>query len=392
LIAHVVYKFDTGGLENGLVNLLNHMPGERYRHAIVALTEVTSFRERVTRDDVGFIALNKAPGHGIKLLPRLTRLFRELRPAIVHTRNLAALEAVLPAWIARVPCRVHGEHGWDIGDLDGSRRTYRLARRAYRPFVTRYVTVSRGLERYLTSSIGVKPAHVVRIVNGVDVTRFRPSERKLPAGWPFDPAAHWVIGTVGRLQPVKNQVLLAEAFVRLLEQLPLARQRVRLAIVGAGPLRADIETVLERAQARDLAWLPGERSDVVDLLQALDVFVLPSLAEGISNTVLEAMASGLPVVATNVGGNSELVEPDRTGLLVPVDADALAAALLRYARDPETARSAGREGRRRAEQFYSLDAMVAQYLALYDRLLATGGAATDQHLPALSNHATTGAE
>jgi len=392
LIAHVVYRFDTGGLENGLVNLLNRMPAERYRHAVIALTDVTAFRERVKRDDVRFVALNKAPGHGIKLLPRLTRLFRELRPAIVHTRNLAALEAVLPAWIARVPGRVHGEHGWDIGDLDGSRRAYRLVRRAYRPFVSRYVTVSRDLERYLTSSIGVKRADVVRIVNGVDVTRFCPFDRALPAGWPFDPASHWIIGSVGRLQPVKNQVLLAQAFVRLLEQMPSARQHVRLAIVGAGPLRAEIEAVLDRAQARALAWLPGERSDVVDVLRAFDVFVLPSLAEGISNTVLEAMASGLPVVATNVGGNRELVEQGRTGLLVPVDADALATSLIRYACEPATARSAGSEGRRRAEQLYSLDTMVAQYVALYDRLLAKGDAAAGQRLSSLSNHATTGVD
>jgi len=392
LIAHVVYRFDTGGLENGVVNLLNRMPAERYRHAVVALTEVTAFRERVKRDDVRFVALNKAPGHGIKLLPRLTRLFRDLRPAIVHTRNLAALEAVLPAWIARVPARIHGEHGWDIGDLDGSRRAYRLVRRAYRPFVSRYVTVSRDLERYLTSSIGVKRSDVVRIVNGVDVARFGPSDRPLPAGWPFDPASHWIIGTVGRLQPVKNQVLLAHAFVRLLEQMPSARQHVRLAIVGAGPLRAEIESVLASAHARELAWLPGERSDVVDILQTFDVFVLPSLAEGISNTVLEAMASGLPVVATDVGGNRELVDPERTGLLVPPDADALAVALLRYACERSAARGAGSEGRRRAEQYYSLDAMVAQYVALYDRLLAHGDAAADQHLSSLSNHATTGVD
>jgi sugar transferase (PEP-CTERM/EpsH1 system associated) len=299
---------------------------------------------------------------------------------------------VLPAWIARVPVRIHGEHGWNVGDLDGSRRAYRLMRRAYRPFVTRYVAVSHDLERYLTSAIGVRSADVVRIVNGVDVARFRPSDRALPAGWPFDPTSHWIIGTVGRLQPVKNQVLLAHAFVRLLEQMPSARQHVRLAIVGAGPLRAEIETVLDRAQARALAWLPGERRDVVDILQALDVFVLPSLAEGISNTVLEAMASGLPVVATNVGGNRELVEPEGTGLLVPVDAEALAGALIRYACEPAAARNAGSEGRRRAEQLYSLDAMVAQYVALYDRLLAKGDAAANQHLSSLSNHATTGVD
>ncbi|MET1081684.1 MAG: glycosyltransferase, partial [Burkholderiales bacterium] len=116
LVAHVVYRFDVGGLENGVVNLLNRLPYERFRHAVIALTEVTEFRRRVQRDDVQYLALNKRPGHGAKLWPALYRAFRALRPDIVHTRNLAPLEACVPAWFAGVPVRVHGEHGWDVGD------------------------------------------------------------------------------------------------------------------------------------------------------------------------------------------------------------------------------------------------------------------------------------
>ena len=103
--------------------------------------------------------------------PALVRTFRELRPDIVHTRNLAPLEAVLPAWVAGVPVRVHGEHGWDVGDLDGSNRTHRLTRRLYRPFVTRYVALSRHIEDYLQSSIGVPADAIAQIYNGVDTAR-----------------------------------------------------------------------------------------------------------------------------------------------------------------------------------------------------------------------------
>src|SRR6478752_3923615 len=124
LIMHVLYRFDVGGLENGVVNLINHLPAERYRHVVVALTEITSFRERVRRDDVQFVALNKSPGHGVKLYPRLYSLFRQMRPAIVHTRNLAALEATIPAWAAGVPVRIHGEHGRDSGDPQGASSKY----------------------------------------------------------------------------------------------------------------------------------------------------------------------------------------------------------------------------------------------------------------------------
>ena len=105
LIVHVVYRFDVGGLENGVVNLINGLPREAYRHTIVSLTEATSFRNRIQRADVQFVELHKGPGHAIGLYARLVRLFRDLEPAIVHTRNLAALEAVVPAWLARVPAR-----------------------------------------------------------------------------------------------------------------------------------------------------------------------------------------------------------------------------------------------------------------------------------------------
>jgi len=373
LIAHVVYRFDVGGLENGLANLLNRMPEDRYRHVVVTLTRATHFRKRVRRADIDFVELDKAPGHGIKLLPRLARLFVAMRPAIVHTRNLAALEATLPAWLARVPVRIHGEHGRDVGDLDGSNRTYRLVRRAYRPFVTHWVTVSVDLERYLVERIGVASRRVTSIINGVDAEAYRPRDDAThPEGFPFRESELCVFGTVGRMQPVKNQVLLARAFVRFLAMCPEQKRRARLVVVGEGPLKREVERVLEEGGVRSLAWLPGERSDIADILRALHVFVLPSLAEGISNTILEAMASALPVIAADVGGNGELVAHGTTGVLVPANnTDALACALRDYAVAPVAARAAGRAGRVRAEQRFSLDTMVARYAGLYDRLLHT---------------------
>ena len=370
LIVHMLHRFDIGGLENGVVNLLNRLPHERFRHAVVALTEVTDFRQRVTRRDVAFFSLHKPPGHGIRVFPALYRLFRGLRPAIVHTRNLAALEASFPAWLARVPIRIHGEHGRDVTDLDGSNARYRLVRRAYRPLVDHYVAVSADLERYLVDRIGVDASRVTRIVNGVDTERFHPRTGSVRIdGNPFSDPALCVVGTVGRLQAVKHQTLLAQAFVRVLGRSPALRSRLRLAVVGEGPLREGIEAILARANASDLAWLPGARNDVPDVLRAFDVFVLPSLAEGISNTILEAMATGLPVVATDVGGNRELIDHEKTGMLVASnDVDALAQAIEHYA-EPATARAAGREARRRVEDRLGLDTMVARYVGLYDALL-----------------------
>jgi sugar transferase (PEP-CTERM/EpsH1 system associated) len=372
LVAHIVFRFDVGGLENGVVNLINRLPAERFRHAVIALTEVTDFRRRIQRDDVRFIAMNKPPGQGIWIANRMRRTLRELQPAIVHTRNLAALEMTLPAALAGVPVRIHGEHGWDTSDPEGKSRRYQLERRLYRPFVHRYIALSRQLETYLTDRVGVASERVEQIYNGVDTQRFHPSGRGRArvAGSPFDAPELWLVGTVGRLQPVKDQVTLARAFVRALELAPAARARLRLVIAGDGPLRAPIEQVLGAAGARDLAWLAGERNDVPELMRGLDAFVLPSIAEGISNTILEAMATALPIVATKVGGNGELLEDRVTGRLVPAqDPDAMARALLEDFQSRPAAARRGIAARHEVEHKFSLDQMVAAYGDLYERLL-----------------------
>ncbi|HRZ59779.1 MAG TPA: TIGR03088 family PEP-CTERM/XrtA system glycosyltransferase [Rubrivivax sp.] len=373
LVAHVVYRFDTGGLENGVVNLINHLPESAYRHVVIALTEVTDFAQRIRRSDVRCIALHKPPGQTWWLYPRLLRLLRELRPAIVHTRNLAALEVQPAAWLAGVPVRIHGEHGRDVGDLDGSNRALQRLRRLYRPFVHHYLALSRDLQRYLIDKVRVPADRITQVYNGVDLQRYQPNGgRPRPiAGCPFDPARHWLVGTVGRMQTVKDQPTLARAFVRALQREPALRGRLRLVLVGDGPLRAQCAAVLAEAGMAELAWLPGERADVPAVMGGLHAFALPSLAEGVSNTILEAMASGLPVAATAVGGNVELVEEGATGLLVPAaDPDALAGALIALAADPGRAAAMGSAGRAAAEARFSLDAMVATYREVYDRQLA----------------------
>ncbi|KAA3652561.1 MAG: TIGR03088 family PEP-CTERM/XrtA system glycosyltransferase [Proteobacteria bacterium] len=377
LVAHIVYSFRIGGLENGVVNLINAMPASRYRHVVIALTDCDpDFSARVRRQDVDFISLRLPPGHGVRHYLTLYRLLRRLRPDIVHTRNLAALEMVVPAWAARVPVRIHGEHGWDSSDPGGRSRKYRLLRRLYAPFVTHYIALSVQLSSYLTRAVGVSSARVTRICNGVDAQRFVPAGRRAvaPEGFANDNCV--VFGTVGRLQTVKDQVTLVRAFGRWLAGDALARQYARLVIVGDGPQRAEVEAAIAAADVAGRVWLAGAREDVPQLLQGLDVFVLPSKAEGISNTLLEAMASGLPVIATDVGGNSELVVPDSTGCLVPAeDPAAMAEAMQAVFHDPERRRAQRVAARRRVEAEFSLDAMVDRYMAVYDRMLVRAGQA-----------------
>lgn len=370
LIAHIIFKLDVGGLENGLVNLINHMPEDRFRHVVICLTDYTEFRDRIRRADVSVHALHKPPGNHPGIYFRLWRLLRELRPDIVHTRNLAALEGMLPAALAGVPARIHSEHGREGDDLDGER--YLRLRRLLDRLVHHYIALSRELEHFLREKVGASLDRVSQICNGVDTGRFHPAAGREPLPCPgFDQEGLFVIGTVGRMQPVKDQLTLVRAFILLLDRVPDGRRFLRLAVIGDGTLREQALALLDRAGARALAWFPGARDDVPELMRAMDLFVLPSLSEGISNTLLEAMATGLPVVATAVGGNPELVEDGRTGTLVPAaDPEAMAAAMAGYVLDPDKRRCHGQAARRAAERNYSLDAMVRAYTGVYDKVLA----------------------
>ena len=372
LIAHVVHHFGTGGMENGMVNLINRLPPERYRHAILCLAGHGEFKARIRNPGVEFHDLGKRPGHDLAWYPRLYRLLRALRPAILHTRNLSTLEAQFVGALAQVPGRVHGEHGRDMFDLEGKNRKYNLLRKAARRVIHHYIAVSRDLAGWLRGTVGVAPERVSQIYNGVDRERFHPRAGGRPdlGRAEFFAGARCVIGSIGRMAEVKDYPGLAEAFIRLCRNRPDAAG-LRLVIVGAGPARPRCQAMLDAAGLGAQAWLPGDRSDTPEWLRAFDVFVLNSLGEGISNTILEAMASGLPVLATHVGGNPELVLPGQTGLLLPPgDPDALAAALGAYVDDTARRRREGEVARARIEREFDWQRATDAYAAIYERLLS----------------------
>ena len=366
-IVHIVHRFDTGGMENGMVNLFNALPPQRYRHTVVALTEHSDFRQRITAQPVEFHALHRAPGHGLGWAVQLWKLLRRLKPDLVHTRNLAALEAQFVAAAAGIRATVHGEHGRDVFDLYGRNWKYNLLRHAAQPWVSNYIAVSQDLETWLRQTIRVPPHKLHQIYNGVDSVRFRPRAGARPA---FAHPESIVFGSVGRMVAVKDYPLLARAFIQLIRQQPERAERARLVIVGEGPARATCQNLLQQAGLAHLAWLPGERHDIADIMQAFDVFVLSSKNEGISNTVLEAQASGLPVIATAVGGNIELVADGVNGTLVPAgDVNGMAQALLGYLDTPARIAEQGANARRHAEQRFSIPAMAEAYAAVYEKTL-----------------------
>ncbi len=365
-IVHVLHSFEVGGLENGVVNLINHLDWDVYSHTVCCITRSGALVGRLRREDVSIIELEKAAGNDWWLPIRLARVLRALNPDIVHTRNWGTVDGILAGRLAGVPVVIHGEHGHTVLEVDGRNRKRRLGRRALSPFVDRFVTVSDSLRDWLHHAVGIAREKLTTIYNGVDLARFdrvdSPEAVRSKHGFTREDL---LVGTVGRLDPIKDQESLIRAVGRLLGDHP----HLKLVVIGDGPCYSTLQALIHQLDAADRVFLLGEREDVPEVLQALDVYVLPSISEGMSNTILEAMAVGLPVIATRVGGNPELVLDGSTGFLVPRQTpEALADALQTYMATPALRRQHGAAGRQRVQQAFSLQTMVRAYDATYTSL------------------------
>jgi len=374
MIAHIVHRFDVGGLENGVVNLINHLPSDKYKHVIICLTDYSSdYFSRIKQQDVKIYSLHKKEGKDPAYYLRLWRLLRKLRPTITHSRNIATIDAAVTAALAGVKFRVHGEHGRDIYDVDGSNKKYRILRRLCQPAINTFIALSKDLSQWLLIDVGISPNKVVQLYNGVDTEKFGMAEAKnnalLPHSWVSDERIV-IFGTVGRLEPIKDQLTLLRAFASMLDKYPGARSLARLIIVGDGQLRKQYEDYAVSASITEFVWFAGKRDDIADLLLLFDVFTLPSKGEGISNTILEAMSCSLPVVATAVGGNKELVVDSVTGFLVaPENPEVFADAMVEYINNKPLRVKHGSSGRQRVEKEFSMRRMTQNYMSVYDSLL-----------------------
>lgn len=368
LVVHLTYVLDFGGLESLMVERINRMPADKYRHAVIALTKYTDFSKKITRPGVQIFALNKQPGHSFGLHLTLWKMLRELQPTILHSYNLSTIEYAPTALLAGVPIRINGAHGRDAADPDGTNPKHRLLRRLMIPFHDCMYGNSADLVKWNREFIGVPEAKSRLLGNGIDSEKFRPATDGKGDLHGFGRDCI-VIGTVGRIQDVKDHAGLMDAFIALRALLPQYADRLRLAIVGEGPLLAALRQKAQAAGIADQVWLPGSRNDIADFLRSLDIFCMSSLAEGTPGSALEAMASGLPVVGTRVGGLPEVIDEGVTGALVPpADPAAMAAALARYIEDPAVARLHGIAGRERVLNRYNMPAMVAAYQSMYDAL------------------------
>ncbi len=360
-VAHVLHSFGIGGLEKGVATLVRHASPD-LEHVIVCL-ESGGGSQALLPPGTRVVELRKGPGHSTRFLLRLATALRGILPDVVHTRNWGGLDGVIAARLARVRNVVHGEHGWAMDDPRGD-ITRRILIRRFLSLGMREVTcVSRQLRTWLETTVRVR-APITQIYNGVDVGMYRPSTQRgrVRAELEIAPEA-FVVTICGRLDPIKDHRTLFDGF-RAMRQ---ANPEAVLLVVGDGPMRRELEP-LAGAGIR----LLGNREDVPTILGDSDVFALSSLNEGISNTILEAMASGLPVVATAVGGNPELVTDGISGALFPPgDSVALCRALSAYAAERDLRARHGAAGRRIAEERFSVATMAAAYEEVYRRVVGS---------------------
>jgi glycosyltransferase involved in cell wall biosynthesis len=347
-VVHVALQLDTGGMEKLLVEFARHANRACFAVRFLCLGSRGPVAHEIEACGWPVTALNIPPGLRPSLVAQLAGLFRRWEVDVVHSHNTKPLLYAAPAARLAGTRRVlHTRHGQRFG---ASRRDTLLFRLAA-SLADRVVCVSNDSAR-LSRREGVAVHRIATVWNGIDVRRF---------GY-LGPAALGPAVMVGRLSPEKDVGTLLRAAACVVRTDPA----FRLEIAGDGPCRSELERLACQLELGEKVRFLGEVKDIPTFLARASLFVLPSLTEGISLTLLEAMARGLPVVATRVGGNPEVVIESETGLLVPPAApEELAEAMRCLWRDPGRAVAFGQAGRRRIERHFDVRRMVGDYEALY---------------------------
>lgn len=362
VVVHLIYRLDIGGLERVMLNCINQMHAENIKHVIISLTDANNFAQ-ANNNYVEVHCLGKKEGSDLGIHFKLYKLLKQLQPTILHTYNLPTIEYHPIAWLAGIKGHIHAEHGRDIGDPQGLNKKYNFLRKLMSFFIQSYICVSKDLHQWLINTVGISAKKALLIQNGINTERFNlPKIEKKKNNTQL----RFII--VARISPVKDHQNLLNAFVLLQQQLG-AKNMPLLSIVGDGDQRAQLVSFCQEQQLDTVEFL-GARDDIEQILANSDVFVLSSIAEGIPMTILEAMSAKLPIVATRVGGISEVIVDGQEGFLVEKsDAKALATALKRYIEQPELIKQHGQNARKKVLNNFNEKHMVQAYLTQYQALV-----------------------
>jgi glycosyltransferase involved in cell wall biosynthesis len=349
-----------GGLERIVVTLMEGINREEFSSLVYCLSLGGELMVEMRAKGYQARAMGKGPGISLALPLRLAKLFKRDGVDIVHCHNFGAFTyGAIGGRMAGVRGVIYTAHGPDFP----YRRRQAFFERL--PLADRVVAVSDFVRRGAVEKAGLDPSKVTTISNGVDVGRFSRGDaggakrKRIEIGVGESDV---LIGVVARLTPEKDHATLLEAFSRVLTGRPPAK----LIVVGDGELMGRLREHTARLGLESSVLFLGNRTDVPELLHVLDVFALSSKEEGLGITLLEAMASGVPIVATSVGGIPEIVEHGVTGVLVPPGDEAVLADAIEWVLShPETIEPMVAAARRRVEEKYSLERMISEYEALY---------------------------
>lgn len=366
-LLHVFPAFGTGGPEVRTALLMNAMP--EFGHVVLSLNGDHSGRARLTAPE-SVEALGPTDGDSRVRLRSLARTLRTCRPAGIVTYGWGGTDAIFAARLAGLARPLHVEDGFLPDEAHRQKFARLQVRRIAFRMAAGLMVPSRTLERVATREWWLTPRRVRFVPNGVDTARFAPptpdetSRARLQIG---AQPGEIVVGTVAALRPDKNHARLLRVFAEL-----AARQPARLLIVGDGPCRAPLEAQAATLGLAARVTLPGAALDPSGYYHAMDVFALSSDTEQMPLSVLEAMASGLPVASTDVGDVAGMIAPGSGGAVVsPTDERALSAALCSLATDEARRREAGAANRARAVAVYSLTEMIERYRSAFRSLVNT---------------------
>ena len=366
-LLHVFPTFGPGGTELRMASIISGL-GETFTHTIVPLNGQRGAADRITRS-IAIDFLDAPAGRGDLLYPlKLRRLISSVQPDLLLTYNWGAIDAVLGCMIAP-PCSiVHNECGFGPDEAAHLKRRRIWTRRIALRQVFRTIVVSRLLQRVAHTRFGLSEDKVRFIQTGVDTERFTPGRNdELRQQWGLD-ADTVVFGFAGGLRGEKNLHLLLSAFREAM--LP---GHAHLVLVGDGPERGELEHFSAQLGLRDRVSFCGHVSDMSKAMRAFDAFVMSSRTEQTPNALLEAMATGLPVIATNVGDCAALVGAAGASFIVtPDDRAGYAAALQRLAASRDECRDLGALNRKRALAEFSKSRMIEEYRDVYEEALAKG--------------------
>lgn len=359
-IMYIIPSLNVGGREKVLINLIKHLDWSRFLPIVCCLREKGVLAESLLNLGIEVIAMGKKDRIEPGLCLRLASIFRKYRPQIVHVHNPGGLiYGFIAAKLARVPVIINTEHGYN-SPISASKM---LVETLICNRINKTIVVSESLCNVLsTKNLAVKERYV-NLYNGIDISKFNGVANKQEARRRLGFSGRdKVIGIIARLEEVKDHATLLSAFKLVLAQV----ENTRLLIVGDGPLHTRLIDYSKQLGLNKHVFFLGQRRDIPEILSALDIFVLSSTFEGMSITILEAMAAAKPVVAAAVGGNPEIIDTETTGLLVPPrNSRLLASALIRLLQNEGEALLMGKAGRNRIEKWFRIEEVARKTERLY---------------------------